>query len=244
MKSAVVLLSGGLDSTTTLAIAKERGFSVYALTILYGQRNAVEHAAAVRVAKFFEVTQHKTIALDLRVFGGSSLTDEHAVPHHHEQSPYEIPSTYVPARNTIFLSLALAYAEVIGANDIFFGANIHDYSGYPDCRPEYVAAFTAMANLATKNSTLGQAMTIHAPLVNMSKADIIKRGSSLGVNYAITHSCYDPLNDVACGICSACFYRHKGFVEAGIEDPTRYVHQAGLQEAITTHCAQSSGSQQ
>lgn len=227
MKSAVVLLSGGLDSSTTLAIAKDRGFSVYALTILYGQRNHVEHGAAVRVAKFFEVAQHKTIALDLRVFGGSSLTDEHAVPHHYEQRHHEIPSTYVPARNTIFLSLALAYAEVVGANDIFFGANIHDYSGYPDCRPEYIAAFNAMANLATKSSTQGHAMTIHAPLVNMSKADIIKQGHSLGVDYALTHSCYDPHNDLACGVCSACFYRHKGFVEAGIKDPTRYVHQAG-----------------
>lgn len=222
MNQAVILLSGGLDSTTTLAIAKDAGFCVHALTVLYGQRNRVELLAAKRVVEHLGVASHKIIELDLRLFGGSSLTDDMEVMAHHETTLNQIPNTYVPARNTIMLSLALAYAEVVGANDIFFGANIHDYSGYPDCRPEYIAAFEAMANLATKASVLGQKVTIHAPLVNLSKADIIKKGLSLGVSYELTHSCYAPLDGVACGQCSACFYRKKGFLDAGVADPTRY----------------------
>lgn len=221
MKPAVVLLSGGLDSTTVLAMVKDMGFSPKVLTILYGQRNQVELLAAKRVAKYFSIEDHKILNLDLRLFGGSSLTDDLEVKNH-EQVPEGIPNTYVPARNTILLSLALAYAEVSLADDIFFGANIHDYSGYPDCRPDYIKAFQEMANLATKRATEGQGIKIHAPLVNMSKASIIKTGLSLGVDYSITHSCYDPKEDLACGQCSACFYRKKGFSDIGISDPTRY----------------------
>lgn len=224
MKNAVILLSGGLDSTTTLAIARGLGFDVKALTIFYGQRNQVELKAAERVVKHFGVSKHQILDLDLRAFGGSSLTDSIAVTSHEETDQTTIPQTYVPARNTIMLSLALAYAEVNGAYDIFFGANIHDYSGYPDCRPTYIKAFENMANLATKSAHEGHKITIHAPLVNLSKAEIIKRGTELGVDYAMTHSCYDPVGDLACGQCSACFYRAKGFSEAQVADPTNYAH--------------------
>lgn len=223
MKAAVVLLSGGLDSTTTLAIAKDLGFSVHALTVLYGQRNRIELLAAKRVVEQLNAEEHKIIELDLRLFGGSSLTADISVKAHEEHRENEIPDTYVPARNTILLSLALAYAEVSGADDIFFGANIHDYAGYPDCRPAYVAAFESMANLAVKSSVLGHKIKIHAPLVNMSKADIIKKGLSLGVRYELTHSCYAPFDDLACGQCSSCFYRKKGFLDAKVTDPTRYI---------------------
>lgn len=224
MNKAVILLSGGLDSSTTLAIAKELGFKLYALSIRYGQRNIVELNAAQRVAKHFEVIEHRILDLDLRFFGGSALTDHIEVKAHEQLDQDLIPQTYVPARNTIMLSLALAYAEVIEADDIFFGANVHDYSGYPDCRPAYIDAFGKMANLATKRATEDKkSLRIHAPLVNLSKAEIILKGLSLGVPYEITHSCYDPHGEQACGQCSACFYRKKGFLDAKTADPTRYV---------------------
>lgn len=223
MKNAVVLLSGGLDSSTTLAMVRKQSFDgLFALTVCYGQKNVVELNAAKRIASWAQVSEHKIIDLDLRLFGGSSLTSEAQVLAHEKNEESEIPSTYVPARNTIMLSLALAYAEVKGANDIFFGANIHDYSGYPDCRPDYINAFEKMANLATKRSAQGEKLSIHAPLVNLSKAEIIKIGHDLGLAYENTHSCYDPKADLACGQCSACFYRAKGFADAGLLDPTRY----------------------
>lgn len=221
MKKAVVLLSGGLDSATTLAFVKSKGYNPYALSIFYGQRNQVELFAAKRVAAFLKVEEHKLLDLDLRLFGGSSLTDKTKVLAH-EDNGSEIPNTYVPARNTIMLSLALAYAEVLESNYIFFGANIHDYSGYPDCRPEYIKAFEAMANLSTKRSVMGEKIHIEAPLINMSKAEIIKTGMDLGLDYSITHSCYSPIDNLACGVCSACFYRKKGFIEANVADPTIY----------------------
>jgi len=223
MKKAIILLSGGLDSTTVLAMARDAGFDIRALTIFYGQRNHVELRASKRVVEYFNICEHKILELDLRLVGGSALTDDIAVPSHDSSVSNTVPSTYVPARNTIMLSLALAYAEVSGADDIFFGANIHDYSGYPDCRPNYISAFESMANLATKRSIEGHPMRIHAPLVNMSKAEIIKRGLALGVPYELTHSCYAPLDNLACGSCSACFYRRKGFQEALASDPTHYV---------------------
>ncbi len=222
MRPAVILLSGGLDSTTTLAIAKDRGFDPYPLSILYGQRNRVELLSAKKVAEYFGVKEHKIIELDLRLIGGSSLTDNIDVMAHEDQANDAVPNTYVPARNTIMLSLALAYAEVKSAFDIFFGANVHDYSGYPDCRPAYVEAFENMANLAIKSASAESRMRIHAPLVNMTKSEIIQNGLSLGVDYSITHSCYDPISDRACGKCSACFYRKKGFNDAAVADPTRY----------------------
>lgn len=221
MKNAVILLSGGLDSTTTLAIAKHMGFRLHALTIFYGQRNHVELKAAKRVCAYFGVENHQVLDLNLRAFGGSSLTDTIKVDAH-EQAAAGVPTTYVPARNTIMLSLALAYAEVNNANDIFFGANVHDYSGYPDCRPDYIQAYETMANMATKSASLGNPLKIHAPLVNMTKAEIIKKGLELDVDYSLTHSCYDPVDDLACGKCSACFYRAKGFKDLGVPDPTRY----------------------
>jgi len=221
MKKAVLLLSGGLDSSTTLAIAKSEGFLVYALSVFYGQRNEIELIAAKRVAASLGAAEHKILNLDLRLFGGSSLTDQLDVKVHNEQET-SIPNTYVPARNTIMLSLALAYAEVTKAQAIFFGANIHDYSGYPDCRPDYINAFEKMANLATKESVLGNKISIRAPLVNLSKAQIIQIGTNLGVDYSLTHTCYDPKERLACGVCSACFYRHKGFMDAQLADPTIY----------------------
>jgi 7-cyano-7-deazaguanine synthase len=225
-KPAVVLLSGGIDSTTTLAIAKHEGFRPHALTFQYGQRHAVEIAAARRVAQVFGVERHVVVDMDLRLFGGSALTDELAVPKNRaaEEISQGIPITYVPARNTIFLAYALALAEVAQSEDIFIGVNALDYSGYPDCRPEYIYAFEAMANLATKAAVEGhQRVRIHAPLIQLSKAQIIRRGLELGVDYGLTHSCYDPAPDgSSCGQCDSCLLRLKGFKEAGMADPIAY----------------------
>ncbi len=220
---AVVLLSGGLDSTTTLAIAQQQRFAVYALTFRYGQRHDAEITAARRIAERYGVRQHLIAEIDLRQFGGSALTADIAVPKGRDTDEMArgIPVTYVPARNTIFLSFALAWAEVLGADDIFLGVNALDYSGYPDCRPEYIAAYQAMANLATKAGVEGrQRLTIHTPLIAMSKAEIIRRGLDLGVDYAPTVTCYDPSPDGApCGQCDACQLRRKGFAENGMADP-------------------------
>lgn len=222
-RSCVVLLSGGLDSATTLAIARAEGFAAHALTVRYGQRHANEVAAAGRVARSLGVAQHVIMDLDLRAFGGSALTDNIPVPH--DGSAAGIPVTYVPARNTIFLSLALAWAEVLGADDIFIGVNALDYSGYPDCRPEYVEAFQRMARLATRAGIEGgRQVAIHAPLVNLTKAQIITRGLELGVDYSMTTSCYDPRpSGEACGTCDACRIRAQGFAAAGITDPAARV---------------------
>ena len=224
MKRAVVLVSGGLDSATTLAIARDEGFQCHALSFAYGQRHAVELEAAKRIAR--SATEHRIVPIDLTAFGGSALTDEEiAVP----QAPTEgIPVTYVPARNTVFLSIALAWAEVLSAHDIFIGVNAVDYSGYPDCRPEYIAAFEAMANLATKDGVEGASFTIHAPLIAMTKGEIIARGLDLGVDYGQTVSCYQPDDEArACGVCDSCRIRRAGFADAGVEDPTRYVNAPG-----------------
>jgi 7-cyano-7-deazaguanine synthase len=224
-KPAVVLVSGGLDSATTLAIAKQQGFTPHALSFRYGQRHAVEIDAAQRVAKSLGVARHVIVEIDLRVFGGSALTDEIAVPKERTAAEMstEIPVTYVPARNTIFLSYALAFAEVIHASDIFIGVNAVDYSGYPDCRPEFIAAFQATANLATKAAVEGQPIRIHAPLIQMTKAEIIRTGTSLGVDYGLTISCYDPdAKGGACGHCDSCQLRRAGFVAAGVDDVTKY----------------------
>jgi len=228
-RKAVVLLSGGVDSTTTLAIAREQGFEPYALTLAYGQRHAGEIESARRVARAMGVAHHVVTSIDLRAFGGSALTADIAVPK--DRSAAEIgegiPVTYVPARNTIFLSLALAWAETLGARDIFIGVNALDYSGYPDCRPAFVEAFERVANLATKAGVEGgECFRIHTPLIDLSKADIIRRGLALGVDYALTTSCYDPAPDgAACGHCDACILRLEGFAAAGAVDPIRY--QAG-----------------
>jgi len=221
----VVLLSGGLDSATVLAIARQQRFTPYALSFRYGQRHAVEIEAAQRVAKAHGAARHVIIDIDLRIFGGSALTDDVTVPKGRTtaQMAAEIPVTYVPARNTIFLSYALAFAEVISAADIFIGVNAVDYSGYPDCRPEYVAAFETMANLATKAAVEGHRLTIHAPLQHMTKAEIIRTGTSLGVDYSMTTSCYDPdPRGRACGACDSCQLRKAGFAAAHIDDPTLY----------------------
>lgn len=225
---AVVLLSGGLDSATTLAIAIAQGFAPHALTFRYGQRHAVEIDAAHRVAKAFSLAAHVVVDFDLRTFGGSALTGSIDVPkgRSDEQMAAGIPVTYVPARNTIFLSFALAWAEVLGANDIFAGMNAIDYSGYPDCRPEYIEAFERMANLATKAAVEGrQHIHVHTPLIQMSKADIIRRGLELGVDYSLTNSCYDPdgKTGTACGECDACQLRLRGFAANGVADPIAYV---------------------
>lgn len=224
-KPAVVLLSGGLDSTTVLAIAKSQGYDTYALSFRYGQRHAVELEAAGRVAAAHGVRRHVIADIDLRVFGGSSLTSDIAVPKHdaaHELSD-AIPSTYVPARNTIFLSFAVAYAETVGSQDIFIGVNALDYSGYPDCRPEYIAAFQSMANLATKAGVEGDQLTVHTPLITLTKAEIIATGLRLGVDYGLTSSCYDPdSSGQPCGHCDSCLLRLKGFTEAGQTDPLTY----------------------
>ena len=222
-KRAVVLLSGGLDSATVLAVAKSDGYTPYALSFSYGQRHSWELEAAKRVAASIGVGEHRTLAIDLRAFGGSALTDDIAVPKGRtaQEMTGAIPITYVPARNTIFLAFALAWAEVLGANDIYLGVNALDFSGYPDCRPEYIAAFEKMANLATKAGVEGhQALKIHTPLIALSKAEIIRLGRGLGVDYGLTSSCYDPSPvGVPCGQCDSCLLRQKGFSENGIEDP-------------------------
>jgi 7-cyano-7-deazaguanine synthase len=223
---AVVLLSGGLDSATVLAMAGEQGFAAHALTIRYGQRHAIEVDAARRVADRVGVQDHKVIDVNLRLFGGSALTDEVEVPKDtpEELIGREIPATYVPARNTVFLSLALAWAEVLHAQDIFIGVNALDYSGYPDCRPQFLDAFSRMATLATKRGVEGNMrLHIHAPLVHLSKAEIITRGTALGVDYGLTVSCYDPGDHgEGCGSCEACVLRRNGFAAAGVQDPTQY----------------------
>ena len=231
---AVVLLSGGLDSTTVLAIAKSEGFQVDALSFRYGQRHASEIEAARRIARNAGVRQHHIVDIDLTLFGGSALTADMPVPKDRDLAPSsdgakEIPVTYVPARNTIFLSYALALAEVVGAADVFIGVNALDYSGYPDCRPEYIRAFEKMANLATRAGVEGSTrLAIRAPLISLTKAAIIKLGTSLGVDYSATTSCYDPgANGEACGRCDACQLRLKGFSEAGLEDPTEYATARG-----------------
>ena len=225
-KKAVVLLSGGLDSTTTLAIARAEEFEIYGLTFRYGQRHEVEISAARKQAALFQVKQHVILPLDLRQFGGSALTSDLAVPKGRSPEEMEsgIPVTYVPARNTIFLSLALAWAETLGAGDIFIGVNALDYSGYPDCRPEFIEAFQRLANLATKAAVEGtQRVSIHAPLIKLSKAEIISKGRALGVDFSSTSTCYDPSTDgEACGECDACILRLKGFAENGMADPALY----------------------
>jgi 7-cyano-7-deazaguanine synthase len=222
MQPAVVLLSGGLDSATTLAIARDEGFAPFCLSVDYGQRHKAELAAAARVAAALGAREHRTVHLDMNQFGGSALTDPGiAVPTRGLEPG--IPVTYVPARNTIMLSLALAWAEVLGSQDIFVGVNAVDYSGYPDCRPEFIRAYEAMANLATKAAVEGWRLHIHAPLIELTKADIIRRGTELGVDYGVTVSCYQADADGrACGICDACRLRRAGFETAGIADPTRY----------------------
>lgn len=225
-KRAVVLLSGGLDSTTTLAIAKDLGFEVYALTFRYGQRHAAEIESAKKIGKRFKVARHIIANIDPGIFGGSALTSDIDVPKSRSEKEIMdgIPITYVPARNTIFLSFALAWAEVLKSSDIFIGVNAVDYSGYPDCRPEYIEAYRRMANLATREAVEGRSdIRIHTPLINLSKADIIRRGISLGVDYSVTLSCYDPARGgEACGECDSCLLRKKGFLEAGLPDPTSY----------------------
>jgi 7-cyano-7-deazaguanine synthase len=224
-RNAVVLLSGGLDSTTVLAIAQDEGFNVHALSFRYGQRHTVELDAAQRIAKTAGVGRHVIADIDLRVFGGSALTSDIQVPKGRgaEEMGDDIPVTYVPARNTVFLSFALAFAEVLDADDIFIGVNALDYSGYPDCRPEYVEAFERMANLATRRGVEGNRLRIHTPLIAMTKAQIIKCGTGLGVDYGVTSSCYDPAEDgAACGACDACVLRLNGFAENGWTDPARY----------------------
>ncbi|TYO97681.1 preQ(0) biosynthesis protein QueC [Geothermobacter ehrlichii] len=225
-KKAVVLYSGGLDSTTCLAIARDQGFAPHALSFSYGQRHTVELEKARRYAPLVGAVEHRVVDIDLRAFGGSALTDAIEVP---KDRPLEagIPVTYVPARNTIFLSFALAWAEVLGAFDIFIGVNALDYSGYPDCRPDYIAAWERLANLATAAAVEGKGRyRIHAPLLHLSKAEIIRRGLELGVDYGLTHSCYDPdPQGRACGRCDSCRLRLKGFAEAGAEDPVAYLRQ-------------------
>jgi 7-cyano-7-deazaguanine synthase len=226
LPSAVVLLSGGLDSATALAIARSEGFVCHALSFRYGQRHVIELAAAERVARHGGVASHRLIDIDLRQFGGSALTSDVAVPKKDsaDEIGSDIPITYVPARNTIFLSFALALAEVIEAGDIFIGVNALDYSGYPDCRPEYISAFERMANLATKAAVEGkQRLKIHTPLIQLTKAQIIRRGLDLGVDYSLTSSCYDPdPSGAACGRCDSCLLRLRGFAENGVRDPIRY----------------------
>ena len=221
MKNAVVLLSGGLDSATVMAVAKQQGYHCYALSVDYGQRHSAELVAAERIAQALGAIEQRVINVDLTVFGGSALTDNRIAVS--EQPTTGIPLTYVPARNTIMLSLALAWAEVLQAQDIFIGVNAVDFSGYPDCRPDYILAFETMANLATKAAIEGDRVTVHAPLLHLSKADIIKLGIELSVNYEMTVSCYQASFDGrACGVCDSCRLRHAGFKSAGVEDPTRY----------------------
>jgi 7-cyano-7-deazaguanine synthase len=227
-RAAVVLLSGGLDSATTTAMARAQGFTVHALTVRYGQRHEAELDAARRVATALGVAQHRIIDLTLGIFGGSALTDAAiAVPKDRAMAdigaPGDLPVTYEPARNTVLLAMALAWAETLGARDLFLGVNVLDASGYPDCRPAFVSAFEALANVATRAADGGPRFHVHAPLIAMTKADIIRAGVALGVDYGMTHSCYDPAaSGAACGRCDACLLRKKGFVEAGVTDPTRY----------------------
>lgn len=225
-RSAVVLLSGGLDSTTVLAIARDEGFEPYALSFRYGQRHSVELEAARKVAEVATVQRHVVADIDLTVFGGSALTSsELDVPKHEsvEGVAQDVPVTYVPARNTIFLSFALAYAETVDAQDIFLGVSAMDYSGYPDCRPEYIEAYVTMANLATRAGVDGNRLRIHTPLIDLTKGETVRRGLDLGVDYSLTSSCYDPdLDGRACGHCDSCLLRLKGFAEAGSTDPIRY----------------------
>jgi 7-cyano-7-deazaguanine synthase len=225
MKPAVVLLSGGVDSTTTLAIALAEGYEAYALSFDYGQRHQIELEAARRNADSLGTKDHRVAKIDLRVFGGSALTDDIDVPKKRlkKEIAHGIPVTYVPARNTIFLAYALAWAEVIPASDIFLGVNAIDYSGYPDCRPEFIEAFETLANLGTKAGVEGRRFQIHAPLIKFSKTEIIRKAVELGVDLSLTHSCYDPSAEgLACGECDSCLLRLKGFREAGIKDPIRY----------------------
>jgi 7-cyano-7-deazaguanine synthase len=224
-KKAVILVSGGLDSTTVVAMAKRQGYKCYTLSFDYGQRHRSELEAASRVSESMAVVEHKVVKLDLGSIGGSALTDTSIdVP---EAETSGIPVTYVPARNTVFLSIALGWAEVLGANDIFLGVNAVDFSGYPDCRPEYITAFERMANLATRAAVEGQPLTVHAPLIDMSKAQIIQAGIELGVDYSKTVSCYQAsLEGEACGRCESCRLRRQGFEQAGISDPTRYQNNA------------------
>ncbi|MFT5539806.1 MAG: 7-cyano-7-deazaguanine synthase [Alphaproteobacteria bacterium] len=225
-KRAVVLLSGGLDSATVLAIAQRDGFEAYCLSFRYGQRHATELDASLAIAQAFGAARHVTLPIDLASFGGSALTGDMPVPKDRGEAAMAdgIPVTYVPARNTVFLSLALAWAETLGAGDIFIGVNVRDYSGYPDCRPAYIKAFQEMANLATKGAVEGTLpVRIHTPLIDMTKGDIIRLGTTLGVDYAMTRSCYDPDDQGrACGACDSCILRRKGFAEAGVQDPTIY----------------------
>ena len=226
-RKAVVLSSGGIDSTTAMAIAKHEGYKIYSLSFFYGQRHVFELEAAQKVANAIGVTKHLVINIDLKQIGGSSLTDDIDVPKDRDEQEMtrEIPVTYVPARNTIFLSFALAWAEVLKSSDIFIGVNAIDYSGYPDCRPEYIDAFERMANLATKAGVEGTTkIRIRTPLIRLTKAEIIQKGIELGIDYALTHSCYDPFpQGQACGRCDSCQLRKKGFKEAGVLDPTQYV---------------------
>lgn len=221
---AVVLLSGGIDSSTTLAVARKGGFELYALTIRYGQRHKIEIEAAGKIARALQVMRHEIVDINLSIFGGSALTSDIDVPKKRfNDSSDDIPVTYVPARNTIMLSMALGWAESIGARHIFIGVNAVDYSGYPDCRPDFIAAFEKLANLATRAGVEGHLFKIEAPLIDMTKAEIISLGTSLGLDYSLTHSCYDPLPEgFACGICDSCIIRRRGFVEAGIPDPAKY----------------------
>jgi 7-cyano-7-deazaguanine synthase len=228
MKRGVILLSGGLDSTTTLAIAIAEGYEAYALSFDYGQRHQIETEAARRVAKSLGAKEHRIANVDLRVFGGSALTDDIDVPKQRSETKIAqgIPATYVPARNTMFLAYALAWAEVIPANDIFIGVNAIDYSGYPDCRPAFIEAFENLANVGTKAGVEGRRFQIQTPLIKLSKAEIIRKAVDLGVDLSLTHSCYDPTSEgLACGECDSCLLRLKGFREAGMKDPTRYVKQ-------------------
>ena len=227
MKPAVVLLSGGLDSATTLAICMQEGFAAHALSFHYGQCHAVEVIAAKRVASSLGACEHRIVEIDLRVFGGSALTDEIDVPKNSDvKKTSGIPITYVPARNTIFLSYALAWCEALGAADIFIGVNAIDYSGYPDCRPAFIKAFEELAGVATKAGVEGTRFRIHAPLISMSKSEIIRKGTELGVDFSLTHSCYDPVGDgLACGECDSCRLRLEGFRAAGLEDPISYARK-------------------
>ncbi|KMQ51755.1 Queuosine Biosynthesis QueC ATPase [Chitinispirillum alkaliphilum] len=222
-KKAVILLSGGIDSATCAAIAKDEGYQLYGMSFSYGQRHAVELEAAKRTGKFFSIHEHRIISLDPAAFSSNALTDDIEVPKNGNDKD-SIPVTYVPARNTIFLSLALGWAEVLEVNDIFIGVNAVDYSGYPDCRPEFISSFEAMANLATKAAVNGRKIHIRTPLMNLSKAQIIQTGTKLGFDYSLTHSCYDPSSDgAACGECDSCLIRKAGFKKAGVKDPTRYI---------------------